>query len=211
VLLTSIAVGAVLASAAPSVTLNGACFVNARPKLGAPIAVSGSGFAPGDTVMVAATGASASASVAVGADGTFSVTIAAPTLSSPGPGSAPFTLTARDVTNGTATATVPFSVANLAFRTVPASATPSTRVRFTFSGFRPDAPIYGHYVLGRKVAATVLFGRSRGSCGLLSTRARLFPVGHARFGTYKVQFDDSRTYRGNAVPRIVSGLTIRRA
>ena len=73
---------------------------------------------------------------------------------------------------------VPFSVANLAFRTVPASATPSTRVRFSFSGFRPDAPIYGHYVLGGKVAATVLFGRSRGSCGLLTTRARLFPAGH---------------------------------
>lgn len=183
--------------------------MNARPKVGAPIAVSGSGFTPGDTVMVAATGVSGSA--AVGADGTFSVTISAPTLSSAGPGSAQFTLTARDVTNGTATATVPFSVANLAFRTVPASATPSTRVRFSFSGFAPDAPIYGHYVLGGKVAATVRFGRSRGSCGLLTTRARLFPAAHARFGSYKVQFDDSRTYHGNAVPRIVSGLTIRRA
>jgi hypothetical protein len=209
VLLTSIAAGAVLASAAPSITLNGACFVNARPKIGAPIAVTGSGFAPGDTVMVATTGASASVTVAAG--GTFSVTIAAPTLSTAGPGSAQFTLTARDLTNGSAMAAAVFSVANLAFRTVPASATPATRVRFTFSGFKPDAPIYGHYVLGGKVAATVRFGRSSGSCGLLTTRARLFPAGHPRYGSYKVQFDDSLRYRVNAVPRIVSGLTIRRA
>lgn len=208
-LLTSIAVGAVLASAAPSITLNGACFVNARPKVGAPIGVSGSGFASGDTVMIATNGASAS--VAVGADGTFSATIPAPTLSSAGPGSAQFALTARDVTNGSTTATATFSVANLAFRTVPASATPATRVLFNFSGFRPDAPIYGHYVLGGKVAATVRFGRSRGSCGLLSARDRLFPASHPRFGNYKVQFDDSRRYRRNVVPRIVSGLTIRRA
>jgi hypothetical protein len=209
VLLTSIAAGAALASVAPSITLNGACFVNARPKTGAPIAVSGSGFAPGDTVMVATTGVSAS--VAVGAGGSFSVTIPAPTLSSAGPGSAQFTLTARDVTEGTASAAVTFSVANLAFRTAPASATPATRVRFSFSGFKPNAPIYGHYMLGGKVAATVLFGRSSGSCGLLTTRARLFPARHPRFGAYKVQFDDSRSYHGNTVPRIVSGLTIRRA
>jgi hypothetical protein len=159
--------------------------------------------------MVATTGVSAS--VAVGAGGSFSVTIPAPTLSSAGPGSAQFTLTARDVTEGTASAAVTFSVANLAFRTAPASATPGTRVRFSFSGFKPTAPIYGHYVLGGKVAATVLFGRSSGSCGLLTTRARLFPARHPRFGAYKVQFDDSRTYHGNTVPRIVSGLTIRRA
>jgi hypothetical protein len=209
VLLTSIAAIAAAASAAPSITLNGACYVNARPKIGAPIAVTGSGFTPGDTVMVATTGATASA--AVGTDGTFSVKITAPTLGRSGPASAPFTLTARDLTNRTTTATAAFSVANLAFQTVPASATPATRVRFSFSGFKPDAPIYGHYLLGGKVAATVRFGRSQGSCGLLSARARLFPASHPRFGSYKVQFDDSRSYRANAVPRIVSGLTIRRA
>jgi hypothetical protein len=197
------------ASAAPSITLDGACFVNARPKLGAPIEVSGAGFTPGDTVMVATTGSSASAAVA--ANGTFSATIPAPTLSHAGPGSAQFTLTARDVTNGTANAAVTFSVANLAFRTVPASATPASHVRFSFSGFKPDASIYGHYLLGGKVAATLRFGTSRGSCGLLSVRARLFPIAHPRFGSYKVQFDDSRTYRAKSVPRIVSGLTIRRA
>ncbi len=183
--------------------------MNARPKLGAPIGVSGSGFTPGDTVMVATTDSSAEAPVAAG--GTFSVTITAPTLSHAGPGSAQFTLTARDMTNGTATAAVTFSVANLAFRTDPASATPATHVRFSFSGFKPDAPIYGHYLLGGKVAATVHFGTSQGSCGLLNVRARLFPVLHPRFGSYKVQFDDSRTYRAKAVPRIVSGLTIRHA
>jgi hypothetical protein len=181
--------------------------VNARPNVGAPIDVSGAGFTPGDTVLITTTGASVSGPIAAG--GTFAATLPAPTLRHAGPGSSQFTMTARDATNGSAAASVTFSVANLAFRTIPASAAPGTRVRFSFSGFKPDAPIYGHYVLRGKVAATASFGRSEGSCGLLTTRGRLFPRLHPRFGRYKVQFDDSRSYHANAVPRIASSLTIR--
>lgn len=171
--------------------------------------ITGSGFASGDTVDLTASGISTS--VAVATDGTFVTTVAAPVLGSAGPGSKQFTLTAKDVTNGSTGASTSFGVANLAFTTKPASASPDTRVRFSFSGFKPDAVIYGHYLLNGKVSATASFGRTRGSCGLLTAKARLFPGGHPHFGSYKVQFDDTRKYRAHSVPRIVSGLTIRRA
>jgi hypothetical protein len=190
----------------PAVGVNAACFVNARPKVGAPMTVTGTGFPAGDVVGLSAR--DVSASVTVGAAGTFQTTVAAPRLSTTGPGSGRFTLTARDETSG-ATAATAFGVANLAFRIRPTTATPATRVRFSFSGFRPNAFVYGHYVLGRRAVASVRFGRARGSCGLLKARTRLFPGGHPRDGNYRVQFDDSRRYRPRSVPRIVSGLTIR--
>jgi hypothetical protein len=191
-------------AAAQVIAVNGACFVNPKPSVGAPVTVTGSGFPPGDTVALAATGVFGTTTV--GTAGTFTSTVAGPILSTPFPASARFTLTARDETNGTTTASTSFLVANLAFRTSPAVAKPSQRVRFSFSGFRPGALVYGHYVHDRKVVTT-RFGRAKGACGLLKAKARLFPGG-PRFSKYKVQFDDSHRYHSEALPRIVSGLTI---
>jgi hypothetical protein len=197
--------GALAAPAAAQViAVNGACFVNANPSVGAPVTVSGSGFAPGDTVELEATGVFGTTTV--GTAGTFTATVKGPILSTPFPASERFTLTARDETNGTTTASTSFLVANLAFQTRPASAKPSDRVHFSFSGFRPGALVYGHYVHAKKVV-TARFGRAKGACGLLTSKARLFP-GRPRFSNYKVQFDDSRRYHAKALPRIISGLTI---
>jgi hypothetical protein len=198
--------GALAAPAAAQViAVNGACFVNANPSVGAPVTVSGSGFAPGDTVdLVDSKGVVGTTTV--GTAGTFTSAVAGPTLSTASPASARFTLTARDETNGTTTASTSFLVANLAFQTRPASAKPSDRVHFSFSGFRPGALVYGHYVHAKKVV-TARFGRAKGACGLLNSKARLFP-GRPRFSNYKVQFDDSRRYHSEALPRIISGLTI---
>jgi hypothetical protein len=197
--------GALAAPAAAQViAVNGVCFVNANPSVGAPITVSGSGFPPGDTVELDST--HVSGTTTVGTAGTFTSTVKGPTLSTAFPASARFTLIARDETNRTTTASTSFLVANLAFQTQPAAAKPSNRVHFSFSGFRPGALVYGHYVHAKKVVTT-RFGRATGACGLLKSKARLFP-GRPRFSKYKVQFDDSRRYHAKALPRIVSGLTI---
>jgi hypothetical protein len=199
--------GALAAPAAAQViAVNGACFVNATPSVGAPVTVTGSGFPPGDTVELESTGVSGTTTV--GTAGTFTATVAGPILSTPFPASSRFTLIARDETNGTTTASTSFLVANLAFQTHPASAKPSQMVQFSFSGFRGGALVYGHYVHAKRVV-TARFGRAKGACGLLKSNARLFP-GRPRFSKYKVQFDDSRRYHSEALPRIVSGLTIER-
>jgi hypothetical protein len=202
----------VLALAAPAgaqtIAVNATCFVNGNPKVGTPITVSGSGFTAGDTVTLQASGISGSTTV--GGTGTFTSTLAGPTLSTRFPAWSQFTLTARDTTRGATEATTSFAVANLAFETKPAVARPSQKVRFSFSGFRSGAIVYGHYLRGRKTVATERFGRTNGSCGVLKSKARLFPGGHPAFGTYKIQFDDSRRYRANALPRILTGLTIKR-
>ena len=202
----ALATSAALATPATAqvISVNAACFVNAKPSVGAPVTVSGSGFTPGDMVEVEATGVFGTTTV--GAAGTFTTTVTGPILTTPFPASSRFTLTARDETNGTTTASTSFSVANLAVQTSPAVAKSSKTVQFSFSGFRAGALVYGHYVHGKKVVTT-RFGRAGGACGLLKSKARLFP-GAPRFSKYKVQFDDSRRYRANALPRIVSGLTI---
>jgi hypothetical protein len=195
---------------AQTITVNGACFVNANPNVGSPVTISGSGFVPGHLIRLTAP-AWLIGAVPAGLAGTFQTTVPGPRLGTAGPAVSRYTLTAQDQNGSGAIATTSFSVANLAFRTTPATASPSTRVRFTFSGFRPNAAIYGHYVLRGRVVATARFGRARGACGLLSARSRLFPGGHPRFGKYVLQFDDSRRYHTRTVPRIVSGLTVRRA
>jgi hypothetical protein len=194
-------------AAAQEITVNGTCFVNAKPTVGAPVTVSGTGFTPGDGIGLSATTTSGMATVA--ADGTFVTTVPGPILSTPFPAASRFTLTARDETNVSTVATTSFYVANLAFETSPSSAKPSTPVRFSFSGFGPHAILYGHYVRGKRVV-THRFGRTHGPCGMLKAKAQLFPGGHPQFGNYKVQFDDSRSYRPSALPRIVSALTIQR-
>jgi hypothetical protein len=202
----ALAVSGALAAPATAevIAVNGACFVNAKPSVGAPVTVSGSGFTPGDTVELESTGVFGTTTV--GPAGTFTSTVEGPILSTAFPASARFTLTARDETNGTTTASTSFLVANLAFQTRPAVAKPSKTVHFSFSGFKPGALVYGHYVHGKKVV-TARFGRAKGACGSLKSKARLFP-GKPRFSRYKVQFDDSRRYHAKALPRIISGLTI---
>lgn len=206
VLLASSAVLAAPAGA-QTIAVNGSCFVNADPDVGTPVTVSGWDFTPGDSIDLASPLSLGTAMIA--ADGTFTTMVKAPTLKTSGPAQSRFLLTASDPITGT-TATTSFRVANLAVGTTPAVARPSTRVKFSFSGFRGRANLYGHYLLHGKVIATKRFGRTRGPCGMLKARARLFPGGHPGFGNYKVQFDDSRRYSAKALPRIDLALTITR-
>jgi hypothetical protein len=196
------------AAGTPAIAVAPKCVVNARPTQGSIMATAGSGFTPGDSIELSAGDASTSATV--GTDGTFTTPMHAPTLASSGAGAKKFTLAARDETSGTGSASTTFWVANLAFSTKPAVAKPSKSVRFSFSGFKPGAVIYGHYLRGRKVVVTHRFGRATGVCGLLDAKAQLFPLRNPPAGRYKVQIDDSHRYRANSLPRVNSSIRIER-
>lgn len=203
----SLLAGAVAApAAAQTISVARPCYVNANPKAGAPIAVSGSGFTPGDRLQLTATGVSGT--MTVGGGGAFSATIRGPILGTPFPAARRFTLTAHDKSDGVTSATTTFRVANLAFRTRPGTAKPDATVRYSFSGFRQGRPIYGHFVHAGSVL-THRFGRAHGACGMLRTRGRLFPGGHPQFTHYTVQFDDARRLRAHTTPRIDTSITIR--
>jgi hypothetical protein len=196
------------ATSEPLVAVAPKCVVNAKPSAGSLMATAGSGFTPGDSIGLSAGDASGGATV--GADGTFSAAMHAPTLATFGAGAKKFTLTARDQTSGNSSASTTFWVANLAFTTKPAVAKPSKVVHFSFSGFKRGKLVYGHYLRGHKVVASHRFGRATGICGLLNARAQLLPLRNPRSGKYKVQIDDSRRYRPKALPRVNSSLTIAR-
>jgi hypothetical protein len=196
------------ATGAPAIAVAPKCVVNANPATGALMAVAGSGFTPGDSIVLSSGDASGNATA--GASGTFSALIHAPTLATSGAGQKKFKITAQDETSGTGSASTTFWVANLAFTTDPSVAKPSKIVHFSFSGFKRGAVVYGHYLRGHKVIATQRFGRASGICGLLKAKARLFPLRDPPGGKYKVQMDDSRKYRAKSLPRVDSTLSIER-
>jgi hypothetical protein len=203
--LASLSVAAAEASAATIAVLQ-PCVVNADPAIGSPMTVTGTGFTPGDSINLQTTAGGAFGTATADPTGAFSVQIAAPILATVNPAAATFTLTATDfMTPLTVTPTTTVAVANLAVTTNPAQAKPTKRVTWSFSGFTPGAEIYAHYLHGKKVAATVKFGRAVGRCGLLKKKAVFYP-GHPKFDVYKVQVDDARHYSPRSLPRLIATL-----
>ncbi|HWC85455.1 MAG TPA: hypothetical protein VG388_02880 [Solirubrobacteraceae bacterium] len=166
------------------------------------MAVTGAGFAPGDPIELETTLGNAFGSATADADGNIETLMTAPALATNDlPAESAFTLTATDPLHPLAvTPTTRFLVANLAVEARPANALPGTRVTWTFSGFTTGAKIYGHYLHGTKVTATATFGRATGPCGVLKVKALVYP-GHEKYGSYKIQIDDSRRYSPRTVPR----------
>jgi len=195
--LASSGVAAAQASA-QSIGVTG-CVVNTNDQP-AQMIVSGTGFAPGDTIELSTTTGGGSGTATSDAGGRFQSAITGPLLSILGAGEQSFTLTATDDNNG-ATATTTFEAANLAVTTNPPEAKVSRKVSYTFSGFVP-----GHK---KKVTATAKFGRAKGACGLLKARAKLYP-GKQRFSQYTVQFDQTRHYSAKSLPRVVRTLSIQK-
>lgn len=193
------------AASAPAIRVVQRCVVDTATSAGA-MTVAGSGFVPGDTVDLESTPAGASSIATVGPTGTFAASFTGPILSTSNPTARSFTLTATDEDNG-ATATTTFLTANLAVATNPHKAKPAMKVTYSFSGFRPGAPIYAHYLHRNEVTTTANFGRSRGACGQLKRKAKFYP-GRQRFTTYKVQFDDARRYSPHSSPRFVATLRL---
>jgi hypothetical protein len=196
------------AASAASLSVDRACYVNVNSASGAPMTITGSGFAPGETVDVS--GGTVYAQGTAGPTGTFSVTTKAPILSTVNPATETTTLTATGESSQ-ATATVSVQSANLAVQTSPPSVRNVRRdkVKFSFSGFTPGRHIFGFYVRGRKLVRA-RFGVAHGPCGTLTQRALLFPGGRPTHDSYTVTFESSPRLLKTAHPKITGRLTILR-
>lgn len=201
-LLACAAVATAQASAA-TISVNKPCYVNSLHQRASMI-VTGSGFTPGASVQITSSDDTVAASGSVSSTGTISIPASAPAPPFSKPGQKSVTVTAEDLST-TATAITQALVAPLAVATRPARAKFTHKVTWFFSGFTPGKSIYAHY-LRKHPVAKARFGKAKGACGLLKTRALLFPGGHPRHKRYEVQIDDSKRYSKHASPRIVTPL-----
>jgi hypothetical protein len=197
-------VGTAVASAA-TISVSQPCYVNVNPAKGAPIAVSGLGFTPGDTIEIQGTGVFATATASP--TGQILVGTGGPILTTAGPAVRSFTLTANDQTTGASSlATTTVTMANLSVATKPTTAKPTRKIAWHFSGFTPGKTIWIHY-LRKKVVARMSFGKAGGPCGTLTAKRTLFPGGHPQFSKYTVVIDQVKRYTKRARPRIQTTLS----
>jgi hypothetical protein len=199
----SAAVAAAQASAA-TITIPSPCVIYNQANVTNGVPISGAGFTPGDDVFYNSTTGDASGNATVAADGTFSGTFSPSTLDTfAAPAVTPFTMTATDDDNVTASTT--FLEAPFAVATKPAKAKPKQKVTFTFTGFTEGQPIYIHFLHKNKVVTTVEYGVAQGPCGTLTTRKTLYPK-HTKFTQYKIQIDDSKKYSAATSPNLKGSL-----
>jgi hypothetical protein len=198
------AVGTASASAA-TINVTKTCYVNANPGQGAPIAVVGSGFTPGDTIAIQGSGVSGTATASP--SGQIVVSTSGPTLTTTGPAAQTFTLSATDQTTFSGTlATTTVTMANLSVATKPVVAKPTRKVTWQFSGFTPGKTIWIHY-LRKRAVSRMSFGKANGPCGLLTAKRKFYPGGHPHFTKYTVVIDQVKRYSKGARPRIVTTLS----
>jgi hypothetical protein len=195
--------GALAAGAsAATLSVNKACYVLSG-KTPPQMVISGTGFAPGNTVLITSDEGSVGTQAPVDPAGNILVATNAPTPFFSSPGQKTVTLTAND---GFATATAPATVAPLGVfhgstKKQPGLRALSEKTNWSFSGFAPGRFIYGHYTIKGKQIARTKFGRAKGPCGLLKTRAKLFPA-RPHHKSYPVQWDSSKKYSKRSRPKI---------
>jgi hypothetical protein len=201
-------IAAPTASAAGSVSTTKACFV-AEGSEGVSVGVSGSGFTPGEAVFAqipAPGGLAGFTEATVAPDGTVNATIENVFPGGIDPVAEEMKIQIAGVLSQQVLAESSFQITNLAVATKPSVAPFNKVVKYTFAGFRPGKPIFGHFQSGGKVVLTYKFGKASGPCGILHAKSRLFPGHGPANAKYKVQFDDSKKLSKKASPKIVTGL-----
>jgi hypothetical protein len=201
-------VAAPAASAAGTVATTKGCFV-AEGTEGTNVSVSGSGFTPGEEVFAqipAPGGLAGYVDTTVAPDGSIAATIEKVFPAGIDPVAEKETLQIKGVLSGQILAESPFQITNLAVATKPPTAAFGRVVKYSFAGFHPGKPIFGHYSTGGKSVLTFKFGKATGPCGILHTEAKLFPGHGPSTAKYKVQFDDSKKLNPKASPKIVTSL-----
>lgn len=143
------------------------------------------------------------AEVALDASGAGVATVTAPRGRPP----APVTLRAQISLEVLAETT--FRLAVPVVEMSPTRARPTTRVRYTASGFPRAGPVYVHVVRGGRRLRTVRLGRPRRACDPVSARIAQIPVPRPRRGSYVLQFDQSRTYRARRAGAVVRRRVVR--
>lgn len=182
------------AAAAPALTPLRPCYVAVSPTKGGTekVELSGTGFTPNALVDVAVDGEVRYPGVRIDATGALPAgTLSAPFVES---GRRAFAVTVTEQLSTAQTATVTALTTRLTVEVEPAEARPSSRVRFSGSGFMGDAPVYAHYLRKGKVRRTVrLVKETQGACGDFSVRRRQFPFSPST-GRWILQVDQVRRY-----------------
>ena len=207
-----LAAGAAEAASAATLSVNAACYVFAT-KTPPTMVVTGSGYAPGDLVEITSNVGFAAATATADAGGNIAVSTQAPLPPKVAAGAQPVVLTADDESiNGSIPASVPLNVAFLYVFHGGAKKRPGLgafreKTSWAFSGFAPASTSGVTTSIHGRQVAKVRFGKASGPCGVLKTRAKLFPATpHHR--SYPVQVDDSKRYSKHAFPKVSGRLTL---
>lgn len=206
--------GAAAAQAASAATLsvNAACYVYAT-KTPPTMLITGSGYAPGDSVDISSNVGFVDATATADAAGNITASAAAPLPPKVGASAQSAVLTADDESiNGPITAATPVSMAYLYVFHGGAKKRPGLgafreKTSWAFSGFRPGKYIWGHYLIHGRQVAKARFGKASGPCGVLKTRAKLYPAS-PHFRSYPVQVDNSKRYSKHSFPKVSGRLTL---
>ena len=219
---TNLSLGAVAAlsfgglagtASAAELTVNAGCYVIAG-KNAPPMEFTGSGYTPGDSVLISSRDGTVDASVKADAQGHISGRADAPTPYFATPGAKKIGLTASDQTptGKTITARTTVNVTELGWEHGSTKRQPGLRAltektNWSFSGFEPGKMIYGHYLYQGKQVALAKFGLAAAPCGTLKVRARLYPA-TPRHSSYSIQYDDSQPYSMKSRPKIIGPLKL---
>jgi hypothetical protein len=206
--------GALTAQAsAAKLTAGDGCYVIAG-KNAPPMSITGSGYAPGDPVLISSADGTVDTSVKANSKGAIESRADAPTPYFAAPGAKRIVLTASDQTptGKTITAHATVNITELGWEHGSTKRENGLRAlteetNWSFSGFMPGTQIFGHYVYKGKQVALATFGRAMPPCGTLKVRARLYPATPHQ-SSYLIQYDDNHAYSAKSRPRIIGPLTL---
>jgi hypothetical protein len=196
---TLLASGALAAqSSAASIALDARCYLH-TDRADSKVTIVGAGFLPLTSVDI---GGGVFGTAQTDAAGQFAVRVAAPT-GSQSPGAKTFKVTASTESfdtgqTVTASATSHYSAAGVTLSAAVAGF--GKRLTYSFGGFRPGKPIYGHYFVGKHETGRRRFGKASGPCGTLKAKATAYPVSTAHPDRWTVFFDDLKAFKRHALP-----------
>ncbi len=180
------------------------CYVERQPA-----SATLTGFTPGADVELQ--GDQIYAAGRTDAAGALTLPFTAPLRATDQPGSDRVVLTAKELTGAARRppVTVAFRVTTLSFATSGGTRSPKAMRTWTFSGFEPGKPVYGHFRFAGRTRANHRFGVATAPCGELRRRAPAFPIrGRVDPGTWRVQVDQRPTYARTTTPRLVTSVRI---
>lgn len=168
-----------------------ACYRSVAPDTRETVGIVADNFTPGAQVDVTVDGTTLPEPAVANEKGEVLGAVLAPYQAK---GARPFAITLTERTLPQNTVTQQSRVAALDVHLKPASARPSSRVRFLGRGFTDSTTVYAHYVRAGKLRRTVALGTPQGPCGRIDVVRRQIPVRHPATGRWTLQVDNQKAY-----------------